>query len=108
MKLWKTAILVGVSVLGMSHSATAQSQRSGNSSAKVALKSLAKERGAEQLRRIVMVEGRYGSHQPKAWRILASDPKLQGRMREFMITGTQIASERVIMAWNRGNVVSNA
>ena len=74
-------------------------------SARGAVRTLSKIRGSDYLGRIVMIEGRYGHHQPRAWRILTLDPKMQGRMREFMINGDKIDSERLLLAWKYGRRV---
>ena len=74
-------------------------------SARSALQTLSRSKGADYLGRIVMVEGRYGNHQPKAWRILAIDPEKQGQLREFMVNGDQIDSERMLLAWQQGRRV---
>lgn len=67
-------------------------------SARSALQTLSRTKGADYLGRIVMVEGRYGNHQPRAWRILAIDSEKQGLLREFMVNGEQIDSERLLLA----------
>ena len=74
-------------------------------SARSALKTLSQSRGVEYLGRVVMMEGRYGNPQPQAWRVLVVDPKMQGRLREFMISGKSIDSERLLLAWKYGRRV---
>ncbi|MGK0186045.1 MAG: hypothetical protein ACI9R3_001828 [Verrucomicrobiales bacterium] len=95
------AALIAIPLLLLSTCLAADSTQS----ARHALKTLAQTKGADYLGRVVMVEGRYGNHQPKAWRILAIDPLMQGRLREFMIKGDQVDSERILIAWKQGQRV---
>ncbi|MCB1094716.1 MAG: hypothetical protein KDN22_03970 [Verrucomicrobiae bacterium] len=74
-------------------------------SARGALQTLSQTKGADYLGRVMMVEGRYGNHQPKAWRILALDPQKPGQLREFMVNGDRIDSERTLLAWKQGRRV---
>lgn len=106
MKSSRTASLVAAMVVMplLLLSSSGFSQESGQS-ARAALKTLAQAKGADFLGRVIMVEGRYGNHQPKVWRILALDPQMQGRLREFMVNGDQIDSERLLIAWKQGRRV---
>lgn len=99
------ATFVAVGLLSMGAWGAGAEAAESPQTARAALKTLTQQRGADYLGRVVMVEGRYGSHQPQAWRILAFDPKQQGRLREFMVSGGRIASERLLIAWKNGQRV---
>lgn len=71
----------------------------------LALKTLAKSKGADFLGRIVLVEGRYGEHQPRAWRVQALDREVPGRVREFMVSGGGVDTDRVILSWKHSRTV---
>ena len=60
-------------------------------SARDALRTAGRERGAAYLTRIVLVTGENGADQPTAWRIVASDP--DGTLREFFISNSGVIAE---------------
>jgi hypothetical protein len=59
-----------------------------------ALQTLKQARGDAILKQLVEVRGETGQPQPQSWTILMNDPAAKGGVREFVITGGQIASER--------------
>ena len=63
----------------------------GGIAAKEAIRTLARERGASWLDRIVQVGGDRGMDQPAAWHIVAVDGA--GVLREFFVSGKGILSE---------------
>ena len=64
--------------------------------AKEAMRTLARERGASWLERIVQLNGDRGQDQPAAWHIVASDG--QGGLREFFVGAKGIISEGSVPA----------
>ncbi len=59
-----------------------------------ALQVLKKNRGDAVLKQLVEVRGETGQPQPQSWTILMADPTARGGIREFVVTGSEIASER--------------
>jgi hypothetical protein len=59
-----------------------------------ALQVVKKARGDGVLKHLVEVRGETGQPQPQSWTILMSDPAARGGIREFVVTGGEIASER--------------
>lgn len=59
-----------------------------------ALQTLKQARGEAILKQLVEVRGETGQPQPQSWTILMNDPAAKGGVREFVIAGGQIASER--------------
>ncbi len=59
-----------------------------------ALQVVKKARGDGVLKQLVEVRGETGQPQPQSWTILMSDPSARGGIREFVVTGGEIASER--------------
>jgi hypothetical protein len=59
-----------------------------------ALQTLKQARGDAILKQLVEVRGETGQPQPQSWTILMNDPAAKGGVREFVIAGGQIASER--------------
>jgi hypothetical protein len=59
-----------------------------------ALQVVKKARGDGILKQLVEVQGETGQPQPQSWTILMSDPAARGGIREFVVTGGEIASER--------------
>jgi len=59
-----------------------------------ALQTIKQARGDAILKQLVEVRGETGQPQPQSWTILMNDPAAKGGVREFVITGGQIASER--------------
>ncbi len=59
-----------------------------------ALQVVKKAKGDGVLQQLVEVRGETGQPQPQSWTILMSDPAARGGIREFVVTGGEIASER--------------
>ncbi len=59
-----------------------------------ALQVVKKVRGDAVLKKLVEVRGETGQPQPQSWTILMSDPSARGGIREFVVAGGEIASER--------------
>jgi hypothetical protein len=59
-----------------------------------ALQVIKKSRGDAVLKQLVEVRGETGQPQPQSWTILMSDATARGGVREFVVTGSEIASER--------------
>lgn len=53
-----------------------------------------KERGTNQLSRVVGMVGFYGQDQPAQWRLLAHDSRQRGVMHEFIVEHGRVVSER--------------
>jgi len=68
-----------------------------------ALQVVKKARGDGVLKDLVEVRGETGQPQPQSWTILMSDPSARGGIREFVVTGDEIASERTpVRGYNVG------
>ena len=63
----------------------------GGISAKDAVRTVGRERGAAYLNRLVQIIGENGADQPAAWRIIAADS--QGTLREFFVSDRGILAE---------------
>jgi hypothetical protein len=59
-----------------------------------ALQTLKQARGDAILKQLVEMRGETGQPQPQSWTILMNDPTARGGVREFVIAGGEIASER--------------
>jgi len=59
-----------------------------------ALQVVKQSRGDAVLKNLVEVRGETGQPQPQSWTILMSDASARGGVREFVVTGGEIASER--------------
>ncbi len=59
-----------------------------------ALQVLKQTRGDAILGQLVEVRGDSGQPQPQAWKILMADPQARAGLREFIVTGKEITSER--------------
>ncbi len=70
---------------------SAGSSFAGAISARDALRTAGRERGAAYLTRIVLVTGENGADQPAAWRMVASDA--DGTLREFFINESGVIAE---------------
>lgn len=68
----------------------------GGPAAKEAMRTLARERGASWLERIVQISGDRGMDQPAAWHIVATDAN--GGLREFFVSQKGILSEGPVPA----------
>jgi hypothetical protein len=64
--------------------------------AKGALTSLSRERGAEVAGQVVRVVGERGQDQPAAWRIVARDLTQPGRFREYVVQNSRVIDERFL------------
>ncbi len=74
----KTPFLITILITALTLPAAAKGL-----AAKEALRTLARERGASWLERVVQINGDRGQDQPNAWHIVASDGK--GGLREFFV-----------------------
>lgn len=59
-----------------------------------ALQTIKQARGDAILKQLIEVRGETGQPQPQSWTILMNDPTARGGVREFVVTGSEIASER--------------
>jgi len=59
-----------------------------------ALQTIKQARGDAILKQLIEVRGETGQPQPQSWTILMNDPAARGGIREFVVTGGDIASER--------------
>jgi hypothetical protein len=59
-----------------------------------ALGVLKKSRGDAVLKQLVEVRGETGQPQPQSWTIIMADPAARGGVREFVVRGDEVASER--------------
>lgn len=65
-----------------------------------ALQALKQSRGDAVLGQLVEVRGDSGQPQPQTWKILMADPKARAGLREFVVTGKEITSERTPLRSN--------
>ena len=63
----------------------------GGISAKDAVRTVGRERGASYLNRVVQIIGENGADQPAAWRVIAADTR--GTLREFFVSDRGILAE---------------
>ncbi|MDD5199445.1 MAG: hypothetical protein PHC88_06540 [Terrimicrobiaceae bacterium] len=68
-----------------------------------ALQVIKKNRGDAILKQLVEVRGETGQPQPESWTILMSDPAARAGIREFVVTGKEIASERTPLHGHAGD-----
>ena len=69
-----------------------------------ALQVVKKARGDGTLKHLVEVRGETGQPQPQSWTILMNDPSARSGIREFVVTGGEIASERTpVRGFNTGS-----
>jgi hypothetical protein len=59
-----------------------------------ALQVIRKSKGDDALAKLVEVRGETGRPQPQAWTILMNDPSARAGIREFVVSGSEILSER--------------
>jgi len=59
-----------------------------------ALQTIKQARGDAILKQLIEMRGETGQPQPQSWTILMNDPAARGGVREFVVTGSEIASER--------------
>jgi len=59
-----------------------------------ALRTLRSDRGQDAMQQVVQVEGDFGQTQPSTWTIYLNDPLARGGVREIVVDGKKISSER--------------
>jgi hypothetical protein len=67
-----------------------------------ALQVVKQSKGDGILKQLIEVRGETGQPQPQNWTILMKDPTARGGIREFVVTGKEIASERTPIRGNAG------
>lgn len=58
------------------------------------LMAFGKERGTQELARVVGMVGFYGQDQPRQWRILADDAHERGMLKEYIVENGHVVAER--------------
>lgn len=83
-----------------------------NPSAYEALKVVGTQLNRDMMSRVISVTGVDGDPQPSSWKILVADRNANGGVREIIVKGNRIASQRVpnrsVVGSTEGNTISTA
>jgi hypothetical protein len=83
-----------------------------NASAYEALRVVGTQLNREMMSRVISVTGVDGDPQPRAWKILVADRRANGGVREIIVEGNRIASQRVpnrsVVGSTEGNTINTA
>jgi hypothetical protein len=81
-------------LLGLSLWAVAAGVRAQGTTAAAAVELIRKEKGADQLERLVEMKGEMAEPLPRSWKFVFNDPGARGGIREVVVQDGQILSER--------------